>query len=304
MAIAVNFTETGEWGAATGRRSDEGPTFSSDARTDVPQAGGPVTSALSSKLVVRNVSKTYKLNRRADVVALENVNFSIRKNEICTLLGPSGCGKSTLLRIMAGLDQATSGEVLLDGEPIVGTSRHCGMVFQTYTSFPWLTVLKNVEYGLRINGVPKKERRERAEFFLDRVHLTAVKNAYPTQLSGGMKQRVAIARMLANAPEIALMDEPFGALDAETRRSMQELLKEVIADTEMTVVLVTHDIMEALFLADRIVFMSRNPGRIRDLIPLSFKAGHQISTREQLLDTPGCIDYERHILGLMREATA
>jgi NitT/TauT family transport system ATP-binding protein len=157
-----------------------------------------------AKLVVRDVSKIYELNRYESIAALEKVSFSVRKNEILSLLGPSGCGKSTLLRIMAGLDRATSGEVRLDGEPILGPTRACGMVFQTYTSFPWLTVLKNVEYGLKINGIGREERRGRAEAFIDRVHLTKVKHAYPTQLSGGMKQRVAIARMLANSPEIAL----------------------------------------------------------------------------------------------------
>jgi NitT/TauT family transport system ATP-binding protein len=258
----------------------------------------------AAKLVVRDVSKIYELNARESIAALENVSFSVRKNEILSLLGPSGCGKSTLLRIMAGLDQATSGEVTLDGEPILRPSRACGMVFQTYTSFPWLTVLKNVEYGLKINGVGREERRARAEAFIERVHLSKVKHAYPTQLSGGMKQRVAIARMLANSPEIALMDEPFGALDAETRRSMQELLKEVIASTEMTAVLVTHDITEALFLADRIVFMSRHPGRVREIISLDFKSGQEITTREQLFDLPEHAAYERHILGLMREVTA
>ena len=194
--------------------------------------------------------------------------------------------------------------MLLDGNPILRPTRSCGMVFQTYTSFPWLTVRKNVEYGLKINGVPKKERRERAEAFIERVHLTRVKDAYPTQLSGGMKQRVAIARMLANSPEIALMDEPFGALDAETRRSMQELLKEVIAKTEMTVVLVTHDIIEALFLSDRIVFMSRHPGRVREIIPLDFKKGREIATHEQLFALPEYMTYESHIFALMREVTA
>ena len=261
-------------------------------------------AAPRAKLVVRNVSKIYTLKRNDELLALDQVSFSVRKNEIVSLLGPSGCGKSTLLRIVAGLDQASEGEVLLDGNPILRPTRSCGMVFQTYTSFPWLTVRKNVEYGLKINGVPRKERRERAEEFIERVQLTRVKDAYPTQLSGGMKQRVAIARMLANEPEIALMDEPFGALDAETRRSMQELLNEVIAKTEMTVVLVTHDIIEALFLSDRIVFMSRNPGRVREIIPLDFKEGRKISTHEQLFAQPEYMAYESHIFALMREVTA
>jgi NitT/TauT family transport system ATP-binding protein len=272
--------------------------------TEPPAPNRSERDASPAKLVVRNVSKVYTLKRDDKLLALDHVSFSVRKNEVVSLLGPSGCGKSTLLRIVAGLEQASEGEVLLDGNPILRPTRACGMVFQTYTSFPWLTVRKNVEYGLKINGVPKAERRERAEQFIDRVQLTRVKDAYPTQLSGGMKQRVAIARMLANEPEIALMDEPFGALDAETRRSMQELLNEVIAKTEMTVVLVTHDIIEALFLSDRIVFMSRHPGRVREIIPLDFKEDRKISTHEQLFALPEYGAYERHIYALMREVTA
>jgi NitT/TauT family transport system ATP-binding protein len=272
--------------------------------TEPPAPEWSGEAARPAKLVVQNVSKTYTLKRHDTLLALDTVSFSVRRNEIVSLLGPSGCGKSTLLRIVAGLEAASEGQVLLDGNPILRPSRACGMVFQTYTSFPWLTVRKNVEYGLKINGVPKQERRERAEAFIDRVQLTRVKDAYPTQLSGGMKQRVAIARVLANAPEIALMDEPFGALDAETRRSMQELLNEVIAKTEMTVVLVTHDIIEALFLSDRIVFMSRHPGRVREIIPLDFKEGSEISTHEQLFALPEYGAYESHIYALMREVTA
>ena len=272
--------------------------------TEPPASKRSRRAAPPAKLVVRNVSKVYRLKRDDKLRALDHVSFSVRKNEVVSLLGPSGCGKSTLLRIVAGLEQASEGEVLLDGNPILRPTRACGMVFQTYTSFPWLTVRKNVEYGLKINGVPKAERRERAEQFIDRVQLTRVKDAYPTQLSGGMKQRVAIARMLANEPEIALMDEPFGALDAETRRSMQELLNEVIAKTEMTVVLVTHDIIEALFLSDRIVFMSRHPGRVREIIPLDFKKDRKISTHEQLFALPEYGAYESHIYALMREVTA
>jgi len=282
-------------------RLDREPPLAAIGPPAPKRSGG---AARPAKLVARRVSKVYTLKRNDTLLALDHVSFSVRKNEIVSLLGPSGCGKSTLLRIVAGLDQASDGEVLLDGNPILRPTRSCGMVFQTYTSFPWLTVRKNVEYGLKINGVPRRERRERAEEFIERVQLARVKDAYPTQLSGGMKQRVAIARMLANEPEIALMDEPFGALDAETRRSMQELLNEVIAKTEMTVVLVTHDIIEALFLSDRIVFMSRHPGRVREIIPLDFKQGRKISTHEQLFALPEYAAYESHIFALMREVIA
>ena len=191
----------------------------------------------------------------------------------------------------------------MNGAEVEGPSRKLGMVFQTYTSFPWLSVQQNVEYGMRLNGVPRKERAERAAAYIDRVHLTRFKSAYPKELSGGMKQRVAIARMLANDPEVSLMDEPFGALDAETRWHMQELLLDIISDRDMTVVLVTHDIPEALFLADRVVFMSRHPGRIREIIPMDFKSGRRIRDKETMIGLPGYPEMERRILKMMRDET-
>jgi NitT/TauT family transport system ATP-binding protein len=192
---------------------------------------------------------------------------------------------------------------MLDGKEIHGPGRERGMVFQGYTSFPWLTVAENVEYGMRLNNVPVKERKDRANYFIERVSMTKFRDSYPKQLSGGMKQRVAIARMLANAPEISLMDEPFGALDAETRWHMQELLLDIIDETAMTVVMVTHDIQEALFLADRIIFMSCHPGRIKEILPMDFKGGRRIASKEELIEMPGYIDLERSILRMMREST-
>lgn len=254
-----------------------------------------------SKLVLEHVSKEYPVRRGSSVVAVSDVSFDVVDNEVCVLLGPSGCGKTTILHMMAGLEDPTAGRLTLDGKEIIGPSRDRGMVFQGYTSFPWLTVEENVEYGMRLNRVPTDERRERVDFFINKVKLTRFRHAYPKQLSGGMKQRVAIARMLANSPEISLMDEPFGALDAETRWHMQELLLDIIDETQMTVVLVTHDIAEALFLADRIVFLSNHPGRLREILSMDFKQGRRITSKEELIETPGYIEIEREILHMMRE---
>lgn len=263
----------------------------------------PETDVSRSRLVLENVSKEY-VGKRNSVLAISDISFEVFENEVCVLLGPSGCGKSTVLHMMAGLTEPTSGRLTLDNREIIGPGKERGMVFQGYTSFPWLSVLENVEYGMRLNNVPEAERTDRASYFIDRVSLTKFKNAYPKQLSGGMKQRVAIARMLANAPEISLMDEPFGALDAETRWHMQELLLDIIDDTEMTVVMVTHDIAEALFLADRIIFLSSHPGRIKEILPMTFKGGRRIASKEELIEMPGYIELERKILRMMREEAA
>jgi NitT/TauT family transport system ATP-binding protein len=255
------------------------------------------------KLSVEKVSKIFHLNKRVSIKAVKNVAFNVLENELCVLLGPSGCGKSTVLRMIAGLEEPSSGRFILDGKEIVGPGRNRGMVFQSYTSFDWLTVQKNVEYGMRLNNVPAVERRERAEHFIDLVKLTKFKNVYPHQLSGGMKQRVAIARTLANNPSILLMDEPFGALDAETRWNMQELLLNILERSSTTVLLVTHDIDEALFLADRIIFLSRHPGTVRENIVTKFKQGCRISDKEAVLTMPGYLELERHVMRLMREQT-
>ena len=250
-------------------------------------------------LRVENVSKTFS-TRSGEIEALHNVSFSVARNELCVLLGPSGCGKSTLLNIVAGLEFPSSGRLSLEGHPIVGPARERGMVFQSYTSFPWLTILQNVEYGMKLNGVPKAERREKALYFIELVHLGKFRDAYPKMLSGGMKQRVAIARTLANEPEILLMDEPYGALDAETRWHMQEMLLKIMRTTDTTILLVTHDIQEAIFLADRVVFLSAHPGRLKTILDLDFKKDKQIESKEQLLQLDGYAECERDIMHLMR----
>jgi ABC-type nitrate/sulfonate/bicarbonate transport system ATPase subunit len=264
-------------------------------------AADTAASKRAAKLVVSHVSKHFHLSNGTRIEAVKDVSFEVLDNELCVLLGPSGCGKSTVLRMVAGLEDPSEGNLNLDGREIVGPGRDRGMVFQSYTSFDWLTVQKNVEYGLRLNGISKAQRRERAAHFIDLVNLTKFRDAYPSQLSGGMKQRVAIARTLANDPAILLMDEPFGALDAETRWTMQELLIRIVETSKTTVLMVTHDIEEAIFLSNRIVFMSRHPGRVRENIVVDFKAGRKFDNKEQVIDMPGYSTLEHSIMQMMRE---
>ncbi len=253
-------------------------------------------------LVVSNISKRFG-ERERGVLALSEVSLEVFDGEFIVLLGPSGCGKSTLLRLMAGLEIPSTGSVQLDGVPVLRPSRDLGMVFQGYTSFPWLTVQQNIEYGMRLNGVSRQQRRARAEHYLELVGLEKFRDAWPKSLSGGMKQRVAIARTLANDPRILLMDEPFGALDAETRWSMQELLLGIMRQSATTTVMVTHDIDEAIFLADRIVFMSKHPGRVQEILPNPLKRRQAYSNKADALEQPEFAVLRRKVLSLMREAS-
>ena len=266
-----------------------------------PTDGSPLDVTEFPKLRLNGVGKSFHLPHGETIEAIANVSFDTPENKICVLLGPSGCGKSTVLRMVAGLEQPTTGELTLDGKPIVGPGQERGMVFQAYTSFDWLTVQQNVEYGMRLNHVPKQERREWAEHFIELVGLSRFVGTYPRHLSGGMKQRVAIARTLANAPSILLMDEPFGALDAQTRWEMQELMTSIVEAANTTMLMVTHDIEEAIFLADQIEFMSSHPGRVHEEIIPSFKQGCRIGQKEELIELLGYNDLERHILQLMRK---
>jgi NitT/TauT family transport system ATP-binding protein len=217
-----------------------------------------------SKLAVEGVSRIFPGVRRGGPTrALEPIDLQIVDNDFVAILGPSGCGKSTLLRLVAGLDQPTSGRVTLDGRPVSAPGADRGMVFQSYTLFPWLTVADNIAFGLREKGVGKERRDEVVREWLDRIGLTGFAHYYPKQLSGGMQQRTAIARALANQPAILLLDEPFGALDNQTRALMQELLLGIWERERKTVLFVTHDIEEAIFLASRVVVMTARPGRIK-----------------------------------------
>jgi NitT/TauT family transport system ATP-binding protein len=255
------------------------------------------------KLSVERVGKRYRLDGHTEIDAVSKVSFDVQEGEICALLGPSGCGKSTVLRMVAGLEQPTNGAIFLDGQLIEGPDKLRGMVFQRYTSFDWMTVQQNVEYGMRINGVPRQERRNCADRFLQLVKLTKFRNAYPRQLSGGMQQRVAIARTLANGPSILLMDEPFGALDAETKWRMQELMISIVQSSRVTVLLVTHDLEEALFLADRIIFMSRHPGTVRENLLTLFKHGRRFANHEEMMEASGFREMEKKLMHLMRDET-
>jgi len=244
-----------------------------------------------SKISVRNVSRTFVNPKGETFQALQNINVEIEDlteggkdvGEFRVVLGPSGCGKSTLLRIIAGLDQPTTGEVIANGRKVVGPGRDRGMVFQKYTSFPWLTVEENIAYGLHLNHTPADKLREIVGHLIEAVGLAGFEHAYADTLSGGMQQRVAIARTLAVRPEVILMDEPFGALDAQTRTDMQSLLLKIWEETASTVLFVTHDVEEALFLADRIFIMSARPGQIvQDLgVPFGRPRSQEVRQTEQ-----------------------
>jgi NitT/TauT family transport system ATP-binding protein len=216
-------------------------------------------------LTISHLSKTFQSGQKS-TLALDDINLRTHRREFLCVVGPSGCGKSTLVRILAGLEQHSSGQVSLLGQPVSGPGRDRGMVFQGYTLFPWLSVKKNVMFGLEVNGHGKLECEREAMQWLELIGLEKFADAYPQQLSGGMKQRVAIVRALANQPRILLMDEPFGALDAQTRCRMQAHLLEIWRKIDITIIFITHDLDEAIYLADRILVLSAHPGQVQELI--------------------------------------
>jgi NitT/TauT family transport system ATP-binding protein len=230
-------------------------------------------------LEVKGLDKKFETPTET-VTALRNVNFKTHKREFVCVIGPSGCGKSTLIRILAGLETPTSGQVLVDGNEVHGPGQDRGMVFQGYTLFPWLTVKKNVMFGLQQAGHSNEIAEEDARQWIDLVGLTQFVDSYPHQLSGGMKQRVAIARALANQPRVLLMDEPFGALDAQTRSKMQSYLMEIWQNIDITILFITHDLDEAIYLADRILVLKAHPGEVQEIIEVPVP---QPRSPEQLL---------------------
>jgi NitT/TauT family transport system ATP-binding protein len=259
-------------------------------------------------LQVRNLSKSFS-TPQGEIEALRDVSFDVHRREFVCIVGASGCGKSTLARILAGLDLQTRGEMLLDGKPVAGPGHDRGMVFQGYSLFPWLTVKRNVMFGPRMSGKGSDEAESRAREWLALVGLEKFADAYPHQLSGGMRQRVAIARALANQPRILLMDEPFGALDAQTRARMQTHLLDIWRNVDITVVFITHDLDEAIYLADRILVLKPHPGRVQEFIEvpvprprsLAQWSGEEFRATKQRLEA--LIDPERQPHAL-DEATA
>jgi len=228
--------------------------------------------------------------------ALDNIDLTIGENEFVSLVGASGCGKSTLLSIIAGLQSADRGVILVDGKPVNGPGRDRGVVFQNYTLMPWLTAQQNIEFALRATGTKGADIHRIAAEHIALVGLEKFAGHYPAQLSGGMKQRVAIARALSYRPKILLMDEPFGALDALTRRHMQELLTGIWSRHKLTVLFVTHDVEEAIFLSDRVVVMSAQPGRIKESVVIDLPR-----PRGEDMTAPGYREPYRHVLGSIRE---
>lgn len=252
-----------------------------------------------AKLLIRDVNMRFTSKRGGAVTALDDISLEVADREFSVIVGPSGCGKSTLLRLVAGLSSPTSGALELDDQPITGPSRDRGMVFQSYTLFPWLIVRKNVEFGPKIAGVGARERAEASARYIELVGLNGFENAYPAQLSGGMRQRVALARALANDPKVLLMDEPFGALDSQTRSLMQELLLEIWERDHKTVLFITHDIDEAIFLGDRVYVMTARPGRIKEEITVGIPRPRSMD----VLTSPEFTELKRSVMALIREET-
>ncbi len=248
------------------------------------------------KLRAEGVRKEFRAGKQT-VAAIEDVTMSVQTNEFITIVGTSGCGKSTFLNIVAGLIEPSGGALTVDGRPITGPGLDRGMVFQSYTLFPWQTVLRNVAFGLTKKRMGRRERLDVARRHIAMVGLSSFENAYPAQLSGGMQQRVAIARALAYNPSILLMDEPFGALDAQTRGLMQELLLRVWEQHKITVLFITHDVDEAIFLSDRVYVMTARPGRIKAEIPVPLPRPRAYEVQTM----PAFIDLKRQIMSLIRE---
>ncbi len=228
---------------------------------------------------LRGLRKMFTKGQR-QIVALDDFTLDVFSGEIVCLLGPSGCGKTTVLRIISGLETATSGSVLVNGDPVAAAGPDRGVVFQEFALFPWRTVRKNVEFGLEIKGVPEEERHRTSSRYIELVGLTGFEDAHPKELSGGMKQRVGIARALANEPAVLLMDEPFGSLDAQTRNLMQKELLRIWSATKKTIVFVTHSVDEAVFLADRIVVMTARPGKVREVFEVGMARPRDRTSRE------------------------
>ncbi len=250
---------------------------------------------LSHKLMAQNITEIYNQGKKNEVTAIKDVDVAIDENEFVCLVGPSGCGKSTLLRMFAGLDFPSYGKLIIDNEEIIGPGADRGMVFQTYTLFPWMNVEENIKFGTKLKKMPKSEQQEIADRYLETIGLTKFRKSLPKELSGGMKQRVAIARALANKPKVLLMDEPFGALDLFTKSQMQLMMRDIWQKERTTVVFITHDIEEAVFLGTKIYVMSAAPGEIREIIDVNLPEERDLD----LKDTSEFIKLRRYINSIL-----
>jgi NitT/TauT family transport system ATP-binding protein len=262
--------------------------------------GGSPAAPSTPKLELVDVRKRFS-RRGAVVTALDGITLAVPAGQFCVVLGPSGCGKSTLLHIAAGLEPASGGEIRIDGRSAGGPGPHRCMVFQSFALFPSMTVLRNVEFGLRVAKVGAAERRRVAEEQLERVGLTGFADAYPHELSGGMQQRVAIARALVLEPELLLMDEPFGALDAQTRVTMQEEVVRLVARSSITTLFVTHSVEEAIYLGDRVIVMTARPGRIKESIDVPQHSAWRELPAHDAMSHPDFMALHQHIWASVRE---
>lgn len=254
---------------------------------------------MTTKLSIRDLDMTFETEGGKPLTVLDGIDLDVGDNEFVAIVGTSGCGKSTLLSIVGGLTEPTSGQVSIDGRPVNGPGRDRGFVFQNYSLFEWMTVERNIDFALEKSKIGKSERRELVAHYVATVGLSGFEKALPKQLSGGMRQRVAIARALVYKPSVLLMDEPFGALDAQTRGMMQELLLKVWDEHKSTVLFVTHDVEEALFLADRVVVMASRPGRVKSDITVGFERPRSY----EIVTEPGFGDLKRNVLHDIREET-
>ncbi|NOU99854.1 ABC transporter ATP-binding protein [Paenibacillus planticolens] len=261
---------------------------------------------MTTKISIQHVQKTFRIQRNLGhlkedlqpISALQDINLEVKQGEFMVIVGPSGCGKSTLLDLLAGLTKPSSGQILLDGKAITGPNLDRGIVFQQYALFPWKTTLANVEFGLEAKGVPRKERREKALSFINLVGLSGFENRYPHEISGGMKQRVAIARSLAYDPEVLLMDEPFAALDAQTRETLQSELLRIWEATKKTIIFITHGIEEAVYLGQRVAVMTSRPGRIKKVLDIPFQARRN---EDDLRSNPEFVKLRHEVWELLKD---
>jgi NitT/TauT family transport system ATP-binding protein len=257
----------------------------------------PVTPLREVAISLRGATKTFDTKDGGSYTAIRDVDLTVPPGQFVTVVGPTGCGKSTTLALISGLEPATGGEVLVDGAPVTGIPDGLGYMFQTDAVLPWRSVLDNVAAGPRYRGTPKAEARERARDWVDRVGLTGFEDYHPHQLSGGMRKRVALAQTLINEPSILLMDEPFGALDVQTREHMQDLLLDLWSGTGAAVVFVTHDLTEAIALADQVVVMTAGPATVKATVPVTLARPRRV---EEIRLTPAFIDLYRSIWESLR----